>query len=266
MTLSNHPSPRELAPRIKDQTAMTTAMDGVRRGLVVAAIGTLAAVGLMVAAPLSASAASTDATNFTMTASSAHLEIGDTVDVTVTGTQLTDVFAYTADLHFDPAVLAYQDGSASTPISGYTSAITAPGSVSVVHTKLGTSPAAEGDLTLTTLRFTAIGSGNAALTLNRVDLVATDSSSVPVETTATVVITVAAAATIPATTIPATTTPATTTPATAGGTTGTASAQPGEGDLASTGLAALPWAGAAALALIAGAVVVAVRRRTERNA
>lgn len=234
---------------------MSTALQRFRRGAALATIGAVAAVSLAVAAPLAATAAPTavEPTAFTVTASSTALEIGDTVDVTVTGAALSDVFAYTVDLGFDPAVLAYVDGSASTPISGYTSAIASPGAVSIVHTKLGTSPAAEGDLSLVTLRFSAIGSGPAALTLNRVDLVATDSTSTPITTTATVAITVAAAPTAPATTAPATTTPGTP------GGTGTAVAA--EGNLASTGLAALPWIAAAALALLAGAVVLAVRRR-----
>jgi LPXTG-motif cell wall-anchored protein len=141
------------------------------------ALPALAAItgGLMFAAPPSATAAPSAAA-FSVTVSDATVQVGETLDVTVSVTGAVDIYAYELALGFDPTVLEYVDDSAQTPISGIGTATVVGSELQFVHTKLGTSPSAEGDLTLATLSFEAIGAGDVALALD-VELVGADAVS-----------------------------------------------------------------------------------------
>lgn len=227
-----------------------------RAGFAVPALAVMVG-GLVLAAPLSATAAPSAAT-FTVAVSDATVEIGDTVDVTVSTTGAVDVYAYELLLGFDPAVLEYVDGSAETEISGTSSASVTGSGVQFVHTKLGTSPSAAGDLTLATLSFEAIGAGDASLALD-VELVGADAVSVVAADAATADVTVTA----PAGPV---TPPGGTDPSTPGSPAGEDSdpvSGPDRDSLSDTGADVAPWpfvAGAAAL-LLGAALVLGVRRR-----
>ena len=144
--------------------------------------------------------------------------IGDTVlvDVDLTGT--SDVYTYEVTLSFDPAVLDYVADSATGPGGGYTTSVPGAGNVTLVHTRLGTSPAIGGDLAAT-VSFTAVGSGSAAVRATSVTLVGATGTDLlitppPTATTATEVAAVVPTPTTTPTPAPsATPTPPAPTPA-----------------------------------------------------
>jgi hypothetical protein len=122
---------------------------------------TLLGAGPALAAPTAASVSLT---------ATPSVSVGDTValDLGLLGT--TDIYAYDVTLTFDPAVLAYVDGSATGPTGGFDSVEKSDGSVTLVHSRLGTSPALSGDLAATA-SFTAVGSGSASIDATAVSLV-----------------------------------------------------------------------------------------------
>lgn len=114
----------------------------------------------------------------TVEVSPTQVEVGDTVTVTVSATGVVDLYAYLAELEFDPAVLAYVEDSATTDITGYhESSVPTAGLVQFVHTKMGTSPAESGDVVLLTATFEAIGAGETGIS---VEIEATDADGASV--------------------------------------------------------------------------------------
>ncbi|AWB85661.1 hypothetical protein C3E77_02830 [Mycetocola zhujimingii] len=215
--------------------------------------------GLVLAAPLSATAAPSVAT-FTVAVSDATVQVGETVDVTVSVTGAVDVYAYELALGFDPAVLEYVDGSAQTPVSGVGAATVEGSELQYVHTKLGTSPSATGDLTLATLSFEAIDAGEVTLALDA-ELVGADAVSLVVTDAASAVVEVLAP---PAPAAPPSAAPAA--PVTPGGPAGEDAdpvSGPGRDILSGTGadLAAWPFVGAGAALLLGALLVFGVRRK-----
>ncbi|MFT4286288.1 amidase family protein, partial [Nocardioides sp.] len=100
---------------------------------------------------------------------------GETFTVTVSQSA-ADLYAYRLSLGFDPsAVELVSTGPAGTTGTSYTTSST--GSVTVTHTKLGSSPAAEGETTLTTLTFKALKAGSASVTVT--GLTTVNSAGVP---------------------------------------------------------------------------------------
>lgn len=161
-----------------------------RRGAAVAAAGTSMALALGVLATTSASA-DNDRT-YAVTVSDASVTIGDRIDVTVAASSVHDLYAYSVDLGFDPALLAYVGDSATTKISGATYEKASAGSVEVTHTKLGSSPAASGeDVTLVTATFTAIGNGAATITAHDLTSVTTEAVSTSTPTVGASVVSIA---------------------------------------------------------------------------
>jgi amidase len=124
------------------------------------------------------------AEGYTVEVSDPEVEIGDEVTVTVTAESADDLYAYDLDLGFDPEVLEYAGASgvdaAVMPYSAVVDGDAAEGSVSLVGTELGTSPATDGPVTIATLRFTAAGEGST-------DVVADGLTTVDGELTPTVV-------------------------------------------------------------------------------
>jgi amidase len=119
--------------------------------------------------PASVEAAPADVVTYTVTAIPSAVKIGDTVQVTVSDTGAGDLYAYDLDLGYDPSKLTYVSSSASTAISGAT--YVEPGSAGdlhVIHTKLGTSPATNGQADLVTLTFKAKGAADTAVTLDKI--------------------------------------------------------------------------------------------------
>ncbi|MFD6166736.1 cohesin domain-containing protein [Oerskovia sp. NPDC060287] len=250
---------------------------------VVAGAATLTLAGATLLGGAGAASAATTVGSYTVTASASSVEVGDTVSVTVAATGVTDLFAYELTVGFDPEVLEYVDGSGTTDISGFHEAALGPDGSSVVltQTKLGTSPAAEGDLTLATLDFVAVGAGDGAVTAERATLVDAATQATEVTGLGTAPITVTAVAVEP-------TDPPTDEPGSGPGTDGPGTDEPtddatlvdsdggsdpwstggtGSGSLASTGATVGLAAGAAFLALLVGVgLVVAARRHRARQA
>ncbi|MET1131822.1 MAG: cohesin domain-containing protein [Aeromicrobium sp.] len=125
--------------------------------------------------------AQADEPTFAVTTSDSSVAVGDEVTVTVAAENVQDVFAYELALDFDPAVLSYAADSASTDVTGSTYAAVQGDDLVVLHTKLGTSPAAEGDVSLVSATFTARKAGTAALAVPSLKLVGTSGEARTVE-------------------------------------------------------------------------------------
>lgn len=192
--------------------------------------------------------------------------VGDVVDASVVLTGTSDVYAYELVVEYDPAVLDYVDGSATAPDGGFDAVDEQDGTLTVTHTRLGTSPELAGDLAVD-LQFAAIGAGDGTLDLASVTLVSEDGLTTTLAAPSTAPLAVTAAAVPPVDPAPA---PDPSTPAGGGTapvpspTSGATGASSASGPLASTGSDAFPGILAGAAVLLAGiaAVVVAqVRRR-----
>ncbi|KRC33005.1 cohesin domain-containing protein [Oerskovia sp. Root22] len=248
---------------------------------VVTGAATLTLAGATLLGGAGAASAATTVGSYTVTASAPAVEVGDTVSVTVAATGVSDLFAYELTVGFDPEVLEYVDGSGTTDIPGFHEATLGPDGSSVVltQTRLGTSPAAEGDLTLATLDFVAVGAGDGGVTAERATLVDAATQATEVTDLGTAPITVTAVAVEP-------TDPPTDDPGTGGpGTDEPGAGEPtddatlvdsdggsdpwstgGTGSLASTGATVGLAAGAAFLALLVGVgLVLAARRHRARR-
>jgi len=126
--------------------------------------------GLLTDAPMFAATAAEP--TYAVAASSPTVKIGEAVDVTVTASNLANLYAYDLTLAFDPKAFVYTN-SAVAGTSGTTDVDKTRGSVRMVHTKLGTSPAASGDVTLATVTLRAIGTGRATVEARSMVSVAT---------------------------------------------------------------------------------------------
>lgn len=245
-----------------------------RRSRLVTASVTLAASGLLIlgtAGPAAAVIVSPAYESLVLTAAPDAVSVGDTVTVTASASALADAYAYDLDIAYDPALLSFVADSEVVPEGGFGSSSDDGDSVSVVATRLGTSPGLTGDHDLVTLTFTAIAPGDAAITLSAGEIIDSAGASTPVDTesdtlSATVVITAdeeegAADASGPGDGSAAD-------GSGTGGSTPTPAAEQtpstGDGSLASTGADATVWwlVGAAALVAVAAGSVVAVRRKT----
>lgn len=263
--------------RPQSRTRVAPARTALLRAAVVIGGG----LGLVAFTAAPASAAPT-AVTATITAPAAAT-VGDTVDVAVTVPATADVYGYQVDLTADADVLAVVDGSVTGPEGGFDAVRRTGDTVTLLHTRLGTSPALSGDLTASVdLRATAPGDIDLAVT--RVTLVAADGSTTVLTDPASTRVTVAAVPT-PTPTATATPTPAPgTTPGTdptsgsgtgngAGGSgsgsgtgtdadpAGTASRTPAGGALAFTGADVAPWLATSAALLALGGGIVLARRR-----
>jgi hypothetical protein len=104
---------------------------------------------------------SADPPTYTVTASAPTVEMGDTVDVTVAVSDPTDLYAYDLTLRFEPRSFAYVKHSVVAGTNGTTVDDKGRGTIRMVHTRLGTSPAASGNLATVTLR--AVGRGKTSV-------------------------------------------------------------------------------------------------------
>ena len=148
-------------------------MSRTRRTVIAATIGLLAA-GTSVAV---ATAEETPQPAYAVAVSSAELTLGEPVEVTVTASDLQDLYAYDVTIEFDPAAFVYVPNSAVSGTSGVTVDYPSSGSVRVVHTKLGTSPAASGDVLLATVTLRAKGVGATTVDIPTLVSVSTDTST-----------------------------------------------------------------------------------------
>ncbi|WP_278235608.1 cohesin domain-containing protein [Isoptericola sp. AK164] len=158
---------------------MTTTPARVGRTRLLAGAGVL---GLALCAGGAAVATADDAeTSFAVEVSDVAPGPGETVEVTVTASDAVDLYAYELTLEYDRRDLTYVKGSATTEISGFTNESVSKGSLEVVHTKLGTSPAASGDIDLATMTFRTHGPGEAEIDLASVVTVSTDRDTATVD-------------------------------------------------------------------------------------
>lgn len=185
---------------------------------------------------------------------------GETVEVVVTATSVSDLYAYDLRFEYDPALLELVEGSGSGPDGGYTSAVVESDSIIVSHARLGTSPglATTGTdgIILAKFSFTVLDGGSATIALDTVRLVGSDNSVVNLADVDSATVTLTALPDPEPEPEPSeseTSTPSPTPSASA------AASAP----LAATGADATPWliGGAAAIALIAAGAVLIIRRR-----
>jgi hypothetical protein len=213
-------------------------------------------MSLLAASPAMAAPTAT----VTMTATP-EVEVGQVVDVSVALGATVDAYSYAITITFDPTLLDYVEDSASDgPAGGFDSVEEGTGSVTILHSRLGTSPALSGDLAAS-LRFTSLASGEATLSTS-VSLVDTEGVTTVLSDAATTAVAIAA---VPVATTPPVATTAPTAPTTGGDSTSTPTASPasstnGDGSLATSGF------GVGALAVFAVAALgigfVVLRRRS----
>ncbi|MCT9819041.1 cohesin domain-containing protein [Microbacterium sp. W1N] len=238
-------SRRRLGGRLAALAAATAALLGATLALAPAAVAAGGSIGTV-----------------TVTAPSTADE-GDTVTVTIPVDASTDLFAYDLVVTFDPALLDFDDASATFPSGGYDTVTESTGSVLLAHTRLGSSPGLVGAQTLATFTFTALGGGSAAIQLASATFVDSTGGTIPLAAPVTTTVAVTAAPVTPSPTASATPTPTATTSPSA--TPAPAGATPVASDpLASTGSnpTGVLVAGALAAGLLALGVVLVIRRRS----
>jgi hypothetical protein len=147
------------------------------------------ALGLAVSAAAPASAAPT-AGSVTFVATPA-VTVGQPVPATAVIVGAVDVYSYAVTFTFDPAVITYTPGSATTgPAGGFDAVSEAAGAVTVLHSRLGTSPSIAGDLPVS-VGFATIASGDTAIAVS-VSLVDTAGATTALPAAATTRVAVAA--------------------------------------------------------------------------
>lgn len=113
-----------------------------------------------------------------VTPSKSKVASGERFTVTISQ-EAADLFAYELDVAYDPTAVRYVANSATPGTDGATVEDAGRGTVSVAHTRLGTSPAAQGDTDLVTLTFRALKPGAGEIEVTR--LVTSDPAGATVE-------------------------------------------------------------------------------------
>lgn len=235
-----------------------------RRGRAPVAVATGALALALCALGATPAHAAPAVTDVTLTASPTALDAGDTLDVAVELLGASDVFAYELQLSFDPAQLQYVDGSATGPTGGFDTVDTAAGSVTLLHTRLGSSPSLAGDLDAE-LQFLALDAGgSASVSLSSVTLVGTDAVSATEADVAESVVVITPAPAASPSPSPSTSAPAPSPSSSASASAAPAATGPGAGNLSNTGADATPMLIVAGSAIAAGLLALgatALRRR-----
>ncbi|PYY64216.1 hypothetical protein DEJ30_09025 [Curtobacterium sp. MCPF17_003] len=245
---------------------------------------TLVAAGAFGLAVLTAAPAQAAPTATTATIDApATVTVGTAIDVDLTIPETADVYAYEITLEADS--VQYRDDSVTGPDGGFDSVEQDGDALTIVHTRLGTSPALEGDLA-TSISLTPTAVGSVDLDITSITLVGSDGTSTTLVDPASTTVVVAAAATATPTPAPsATPTPgATTQPGTGTGggpgdptapgadptdgataVAGAGGDRPTGGDLAWTGADVAPWIAASIALLAAGGTLITLRARRARR-
>ncbi len=125
-------------------------------------------------------------------AATPEVEVGETVEVAIDLTGLVDVYAYELTISFDGALFDYVDDSAAgAPAGGFDAVESDEGTVTLVHTRLGSSPAFAGDLPIT-LELLSTDDGEGTVAVESVHLVDADSATADIEPLPTADVTVTA--------------------------------------------------------------------------
>lgn len=252
---------------------------------------TLVAAGAIGLAALTATPAQAAPTATTATIDApATATVGTAFDVDLTIPATTDVYAYEITLDADADSVAYVDDSVTGPDGGFDSVERDGDALTVVHTRLGTSPALSGDLGAS-IGLTPTAPGSVDLAVTSITLVGSDGTSTTLTDPASTTISIAAAATATPTPTPtATPTPGATATADPGAGAGdpdpTATAGPSDpsdptsgatavaaaggdrptgGELAWTGADVAPWIAASLALLAAGGTLITLRARRARR-
>lgn len=239
------------------------------RRLGVALTAALALLGPVAAAAPAAHAAPPTAA-LALSLSSADVTAGDTFVATIIGSGVSDLYSYDLEIAFDPALFVPTGDEPTGPAGGFTSAVTDADTVTVSHTRLGTSPGLEstGDLTLASVPFRAVAAGSSAVGVTSVRLVSSGGDVTTAVTVASVPLVIAAAPTPSPTPSPSASASATTSPspsasASPSTTSSAAPAASGPGGLAVTGIDTAAWliSGALGVSLVAAGALFVLRRR-----
>jgi hypothetical protein len=235
------------------------------RRLGAALVAALALLGPLLIAP-AAHAAPPTAT-LSLSLDETDVTAGDSLVATITAAGVTDLYSYDLELAFDPELVAPADEAPTGPDGGFTPSATGPGTLTVTHTRLGTSPGLAGTsgVVLASIPLRTLAPGSAVVALSSVRLVSSTGDVVTAEGVASGIVDIAAQ---PGP-VPQPTVSPSPSPSPSPSTSSSASATPlpaanAPGDLATTGVDAAPWLISGALgvvALVAGAVLVVLRRR-----
>ncbi|WP_186438303.1 S-layer homology domain-containing protein [Cohnella terricola] len=97
-------------------------------------------------------------------------DLGSEIQISVKGTNLSDVYAYEFNLEFDASRLKFKEANGAP--QGFTVPPIVKGNrLTFAHTKVGEKPGDNGNLKFFTLTFKTIGGGNAAIEIKDVSLV-----------------------------------------------------------------------------------------------
>jgi hypothetical protein len=249
------------------RTSRTPDPSNCHTAAAIAVVVSAGALGVVVPAAPAAASPATPTARITAPASAS---VGDALPVVVTMPGTADVYSYQIDIAADHAVVTVVDGSVHGPDGGFDDVRRDGDTVTLLHTRLGTSPPLAGDLAAS-VEFMATGVGSADLTVSRITTVGADGSTTTLTDPASTRVTVGAAPTA-APTAPVPTAPPTASPGAGPGGTGpdadtarTASMTSAGGALAWTGADLLPGVATCAGLLLSGGALVVARRRARRR-
>lgn len=240
------------------------------------------AIGLAALTAAPAQAAPTATTAIIDAPSTATVGTAFDVDLAIPAT--ADVYAYEITLDADADAVSYLDDSVTGPDGGFDSVEQDGDALTIVHTRLGTSPALSGDLAAS-IGLTPTAPGSVDLAVTSITLVGSDGTSTTLTDPASTTTSIAAAATASPTPTPGAT--ATADPGTGAGdpdptitagptdpsgptsgATAVAAAggdRPTGGELAWTGADTAPWIAASLALLAAGGTLITLRARRARR-
>lgn len=176
--------PRATHPR-------TSSSPSVRRRVL---LHLLLAFGLVAGTATAASAAPSAVVAVSAPASVAQ---GERWEMTITASDVTDLFAYDLHLTMDAAALALVASEVTGPEGGFTSSTATDSGYVVTHTRRGTSPGLDGDQTLARLVFEARGEGTVPVDLSAVQLVGADGATLDLDVVADLEVDIEAPAATP---------------------------------------------------------------------
>ncbi|WP_344330160.1 cohesin domain-containing protein [Aeromicrobium halocynthiae] len=154
----------------------------------------LLALGLVVGTAPVASAAPSAVVDVSAPSSVAQ---GERWEMTITASDVTDLFAYDLQLTMDAESLVLVSSEVTGPEGGFTSSTATDSGYVVTHTRRGTSPGLDGDQTLARLVFEARGEGTVPVDLSSVQLVGADGATLDLDDVADLEVDIEARAATP---------------------------------------------------------------------
>lgn len=131
--------------------------------------------------PVNATASNKDTVSFKLNL----IEKGNEVELSVQGSNITDLYAYDLKIKYDARQLLFEE--AGTDIPGFSvDPIQTNDEIRLAHTKVGKVAGDQGDLELFKLKFARVGMGDALFSLSEVKLVDSNMNMETIPATATV--------------------------------------------------------------------------------